>query len=79
MEYRCGHCGNESNTRCGHHELLAEVKRLNLQLGEVTAHRDRLRDMLNDVRGMVFAGQPELAARILRRIDPVEDEVADKR
>ena len=45
-----------------------------LQLKEVTEHRDRLRDMLNDVRKLAFNDQ-SLAVLILRRIDPVEDEV----
>lgn len=59
--------------------LVNEVRRLNLQVGEVTAHRDRLRDLLNDIRGMILGARTvheisELASRIMRRIEgPDED------
>ncbi len=44
-------------------EKNAEIKDLNLQLG-------RLRDMLNDVRGLVYSNiSADLAAKILRRIE----------
>lgn len=67
----------------GKHNFLQrvdELRRIELQIGEITAHRDRLRAMLNDVRWMVFnfADQPELVAHILRRIDPVDGEAAEK-
>ncbi len=50
-------------------ELHKEVTQANLQIGEVTAHRDRLRDMLNDIRGMALRSEEELSARVLRRIE----------
>lgn len=52
-----------------------EVKALKLQLGEVTSHRDRLRDMLNEVRGKayqdVFSSEPSNFAALVIKI--VED------
>ncbi len=65
-----------------HHAWMCEMelrKAAELQVGEVAAHRDRLRDMLNDVRGMAFSvafsSKEDLAARILRRI---EDGIVEK-
>ena len=57
--------------------LRNEKRALELQIGEVTAHRDRLRDMLNDIRGMVLIrdSNTDLDVQILRRI---EDGVIEK-
>lgn len=54
--------------------LRAERDAALLQLRELTAHRDRLRDMLNDLRGMTHSAilrdeTHELANRIMRRIE----------
>lgn len=62
--------------------LIEKLDAALIEIREVTAHRDRLRDIGNDVRRMIlttcFETSPsqskELAVRILRRIDPVEPE-----
>lgn len=58
-------------------EALAEKKATLLQLGEVTAHRDRLRDMMNDVRGLLFCPPKDLECQIMRRIE--DEQPTEKR
>ena len=51
-------------------------------LGEVTAHRDRLRDMLNDIRGLLLCPPADLECQIMRRIEdgkPIEKPVGEGR
>lgn len=48
-----------------------------LQKSEVTAHRDRLRNMMNDVRGLLLCPPADLEVQIMRRIE--DSAITEKR
>lgn len=72
---KCSKCGGSAYKVCS-----GCYDKMLLQLSEVTAHRDRLRDMLNEIRGRanrdVFSSEPSNFAALVLKI--VEDGYTEK-